>query len=165
MSSWPAQQGALCISPKWITNCIYSALRRRLAFLLETVYSKSHFFHMLKAKLMPGCSLMYPTFTHTTCAQAPSETAHLRGHSRTWPWSGAQVRSSLWISVCPDTVEPPAVIAMSQSKAPALDLVLYRTKKLIISAKWQVFIFVLNKSISLQEQKNKFQCHVYFSQT
>lgn len=163
MSSWPAQQGALCISPKWIMNCIYSALRRRLAFLLETVYSKSHFFHMLKDKLMPGCCLMYPTFIHTTCAQAPSETAHLRGHSQTRPWSGARQKQLVNISL------PRHCGAFSsdshQSKAPALDLVLYWPKKLIISAKWQVFIFILNRSISLQEQENKFQCHVYFSQT
>lgn len=163
MSSWPAQQGALCVSPKWIMNCIYSALRI-LAFLLETDMTKSCLFHLLKDKLMPGCYLMYPIFLCGSHGQHHQRQQVLPGGSRNGPCPGTQV-SSPWVSGCPGPVDPSLETTVSKPEAPVLDIIFCWPNKLIILAKCQVFIFILNKNISLQNQKNNFQCHLYFSQT
>lgn len=80
------------------------------------------------------------------------------------PWAGSQVSSSC-MSVCPDSVDPSLETAISKPEAPALDVIFGWPNKLIILAKWQAFIFILDKNISLQKQKNNFQFHIYFSQT
>lgn len=159
MSSWPAQQGALCLSPKWIMNRIYSALRR-LAFLSETDMTKSCLFHLLKDKLMPGCCSVYPTFL---CgSQQQQREPVLGGGSQARP----MVRHQGYQQPMDISLPRPwgSFAGHSYPEAPALDIIFCWPNKLIISAKWQVFIFILNKIISLQKHKNNFQCHVYFSQ-
>lgn len=92
-------------------------------------------------KPMPSCLLAHPTTARGWC------------HAVAMPWAPTRDRSQMWAMAGPWSLEPE--IGVLSFTGPQIDILSRVTS----------ILFILNESISLQEQRNKFPCHVYFSQT